>query len=149
MSIDDKLAKLAELNQKALEAGGKDRIEKQHAGGKMTARERIDYLCDKGSFQELDRFKLHDCHDFGMEKKRFLGDGVVTGYGLVNGRQVYIYSMDFTILGGSLSKALSEKICKVMDLEEDQVKRAFRDFTAKSRATEHLRQLPPALPMDF
>ena len=116
MSIDDKLAKLAELNQKALEAGGKDRIEKQHSGGKMTARERIDYLCDKGSFQELDRFKLHDCHDFGMEKKRFLGDGVVTGYGLVNGRQVYIYSMDFTILGGSLSKALSEKICKVMDL---------------------------------
>ena len=106
MSIDEKLARLAELNKKALEAGGQGRIDKQHASGKLTARERIDYFMDKGSFQELDRFKLHRCPDFGMEKKKFLGDGVITGYGTVNGRLVYIYSMDFTVLGGSLSGAV-------------------------------------------
>jgi acetyl-CoA carboxylase carboxyltransferase component len=116
MSIEDKMADLAKRNEKAVEAGGKDKIDKQHSSGRLTARERVDYLIDKGTFQELDRFKVHRCHDFGMEKKKYPGDGVVTGYGMIDGRMAYVYSMDFTVLGGSLSGALSEKICKVMDL---------------------------------
>ncbi len=96
--------------------GGQKSIDKQHAKGKMTARERIDYLLDKGSFQELDKFVVHRCTDFGMEKKKFFGDGVVTGYGTVKGELVFIFSQDFTVLGGSLGGAFGEKICKVMDL---------------------------------
>lgn len=110
---------LDHLNQKRAEAhlgGGQDRIDRQHAKGLMTARERIDLLLDKGSFEEFDTFKTHRCNDFGMEKKVFLGDGVVTGHGTINGRIVYVFAHDFTVLGGSLSKTFSEKICKLMDL---------------------------------
>jgi propionyl-CoA carboxylase beta chain len=96
--------------------GGADRIAKQHEAGKLTARERIDLLLDPGSFTELDKFVTHRSHDFGMEDKKILGDGVVTGYGKVDGRQVFVFAQDFTVFGGSLSGAYAQKICKIMDL---------------------------------
>src|SRR4030067_50004 len=108
-----------ELEKRRAEAslgGGQDRIDKQHKDGKLTARERIDLLLDPGTFVELDRFVTHRCHDFGMENKKFWGDGVVTGYGKVNGRLVYVFSQDFTVFGGALGMSFAEKICKVMDL---------------------------------
>ncbi len=107
---------LMELRAEARLGGGTERIEKLHAKGRMTARERIDTLLDPGSFEEFDMFKTHRCHSFGMEKKVFPGDGVVTGYGTVSGRLVYVYAQDPTILGGSLSETIAEKICKIMDL---------------------------------
>ncbi len=111
-----KIKALIEKRAQAKAGGGDDAIARQHQKGKYTARERIDMLLDKGSFEEYDAFKLHRCHNFGMEKKRFLGDGVVTGSGTVNGRLVYVFAQDFTVNGGSLSKTMSEKICKVMDM---------------------------------
>jgi propionyl-CoA carboxylase beta chain len=110
------LDRLADLNQLALEGGGKARIEKQHKQGKFTARERIDMLLDAGSFVEMDRLVSHRCTDFGMEDKKIPGDGVVTGYGQVHGRTVFVFAQDFTVFGGSLSGAFAEKICKVMDM---------------------------------
>ena len=95
--------------------GGEDRIKKQHAKGKLTARERLDILLDEDSFQEWDMFVEHRAVDFGMEEQKIPGDGVVTGYGKINGRLVYVFSQDFTVFGGSLSEAHAEKICKVMD----------------------------------
>ncbi len=116
MKTNDQLDQLAKLRAEARLGGGQKRIDKQHAKGLMTARERIDLLLDKGSFEEFDMFKAHRCKDFGMEKQIFPGDGVVTGYGTVNGRIVYVHAQDFTVLGGSLSETFAEKICKVMDL---------------------------------
>ena len=115
MSAADKLHHLEKLRKKALEGGGKERVEKQHAAGKMTARERLDLLLDEGSFEELDMFVQHDTTHFGMERKRTLGDGVVTGFGRIDGRSVAVYSQDFTVFGGSLGSAHARKICKVMD----------------------------------
>ena len=108
--------KLAALDAQAELGGGEERVAKQHEEGKLTARERIELLLDPGSFVELDKFKVHRCDDFGMENKKILGDGVVTGYGTVEGRQVFVFAQDFTVFGGSLSGAYAEKICKVMDL---------------------------------
>ena len=96
--------------------GGQRRIDAQHARGKLTARERIDLLLDEGSFEEFDMFKAHRCTEFGMEESQHPGDGVVTGWGTVNGRMVYVYSQDFTVFGGSLSETHAEKICKIMDM---------------------------------
>jgi propionyl-CoA carboxylase beta chain len=110
------IARLEELNARALEGGGAARIQKQHEAGKLTARERIDLLLDPGSFVELDRFVVHRCTDFDMEKNKVLGDGVVTGWGLVDGRKAFVFAQDFTVIGGSLSGAFAGKICKVMDL---------------------------------
>ncbi len=109
-------ARLADLNRRAELGGGEDRIEKQHEAGKLTARERIDLLLDPGSFVELDKLKTHRCDDFGMSAKKIPGDGVVTGYGTIEGRQVYVFAQDFTVFGGSLSGAYAEKICKIMDM---------------------------------
>ena len=107
---------LLKLRAEARMGGGQERIDKLHAKGRMTARERIDLLLDKGSFEEFDMFKTHRCRHFGMEEKKFLGDGVVTGYGTVTGRIVYVFAQDFTVFGGSLSETFAEKICKIMDL---------------------------------
>ena len=112
----DPRAKLAALDAQAELGGGQERVDKQHAEGKLTARERIELLLDPGSFIELDKFKTHRNADFGMAGKTFLGDGVVTGYGTVEGRQVFLFAQDFSVFGGSLSGAYAEKICKVMDL---------------------------------
>lgn len=116
MDTRKQLEHLMQLQAEARLGGGQDRIDKQHAQGRLTARERIDMLLDPGSFEEFDMFKLHRCRDFGMEKTEILGDGVVTGHGTIGGRIVYVFAQDFTVLGGSLSETLAEKICKVMDL---------------------------------
>src|SRR5262249_57543597 len=117
----EKLDELRQLKEQALQGGGKKRIDAQHKKGKLTARERLDLLLDPGSFQELDMFATHRTTDFGLAEQRFLGDGVVTGYGKVDGRLVYVFSQDFTIFGGSLSEAHAEKFCKVMDLATKHV----------------------------
>ena len=116
METKKPLDQLFKLQAKARLGGGQDKIDKQHAQGRLTARERIDLLLDPGSFEEFDMLKTHRCHEFGMEKTVVLGDGVVTGHGTVGGRIVYVFAQDFTVLGGSLSETLAEKICKVMDL---------------------------------
>ncbi|MDA8178078.1 MAG: acyl-CoA carboxylase subunit beta, partial [Deltaproteobacteria bacterium] len=113
MSLEDKFEVLRKRNALAMEGGGRKRIETQHAQGKLTARERVELLLDPNTFVEMDRFVQHRCADFEMEK--FLGDGVITGYGKVNGRLVYVFAQDFTVYGGSLSEAYAEKICKIMD----------------------------------
>ncbi len=116
MASQDKIKKLIDLRTEAKLGGGEKRIEKQHAQGKMTARERIEKLLDDGSFEELDMFVTHRCTNFGMDKTKFLGDGVVTGHGTIDGRTVYVFAQDFTVFGGSLSETLGLKICKIMDI---------------------------------
>ena len=112
----EKIKELIAKREQARLGGGEKAIEKQPARGKYTARERIDMLVDEGSFEEYDMFKLHRCHNFGMEKKQYLGDGVVAGSATVDGRLVYVYAQDFTVNGGSLSETMSQKICKIMDM---------------------------------
>lgn len=116
MDIETKIKELKKRDIEAELGGGKKRIEQQHAKGKMTARERVTYLLDKNSFQEIDKFVVHRCNDFGMGKKRIPGDGVITGYGTIDGRRAFVFSHDFTVFGGSLSGPFGEKVCKVMDL---------------------------------
>ncbi|MDP2889088.1 MAG: acyl-CoA carboxylase subunit beta [Bacteroidota bacterium] len=116
MNNQDKIKKLIDLRVEAKLGGGEKRIEAQHAKGKLTARERIELLLDEGSFEEYDMFVTHRCDNFGMEKTKFLGDGVVTGQGTIDGRVVYLYAQDFTVFGGSLSETYALKICKVMDM---------------------------------
>ena len=113
---DERLAQLDALRAESLLGGGADRVEKQHASGKLTARERLELLLDADSFVELDRFVIHRSTDAGIADQHPLGDGVVTGHGRIDGRTVYVFSQDFTVFGGSLSEAYAEKICKVMDL---------------------------------
>ena len=116
MGREEHIAKLEEMERSAALGGGQARIDKQHDQGKWTARERIDALLDPGSFVELDKFVVHQCRDFDMEKNQVLGDGVVTGFGRIEGRLVYVFAQDFTVFGGSLSSAYARKICKIMDL---------------------------------
>src|SRR5467141_1777346 len=116
MSMREKLELLQQKRAEAELGGGEERIKAQHDKGKMTARERLEVLLDPGSFVELDRFVTHRATDFGLADQKVLGDGVVTGWGRIDGRIVYVYSQDFTVFGGSLSEAHAEKICKVMDL---------------------------------
>jgi acetyl-CoA carboxylase carboxyltransferase component len=116
MSNQDKIKQLIDLRAEAKLGGGAKRIDSQHAKGKLTARERIDLLLDEGSFEEFDMFVTHRCTNFGMEKTKFLSDGVVTGRGTIDGRTVFIFSQDFTVFGGSLSETYALKICKVMDM---------------------------------
>jgi len=116
MSNQDKVKELRERKAEAQKGGGEERIQKQHDKGKLTARERLDLLFDKGTFEEIDMLVEHRSSNFGLEKKKFPGDGVVTGFGLVNGRKVFAFSQDFTVFGGSLSEAHAEKIVKIMDL---------------------------------
>lgn len=114
--LQQKFDELERKSQEALTGGGEKRIEQQHAKGKLTARERIQLLMDEGSFEELGKFVMHRCKDFGLDKEYYLGDGVVTGYGTVSGRLVYVFSQDFTVFGGSLSETHAEKIVKLMEL---------------------------------
>jgi propionyl-CoA carboxylase beta chain len=116
MNAEQQLQKLDELNARVMLGGGEKRIERQHSLGKKTARERFDMLFDPGTFVEIDKFVVHRCTDFGLQDQKFLGDGVVTGYGRVNGRKVFAFAQDFTVFGGSLSEAFAAKMCKIMDL---------------------------------
>ena len=116
MGLKENLEELERLNREAELGGGEDRIARQHGSGKLTARERVELLLDPGTFVETDKFKTHRCTDFDMEQKKIPGDGVVTGYGSIDGRVVYVFSQDSTVFGGSLSGAFAEKVCKIMDL---------------------------------
>jgi acetyl-CoA carboxylase carboxyltransferase component len=116
MSVEDRIAELRKLKEKARLGGGPERLAKQHASGKGTARERIEAFLDPGTFHELDPFVVHQVSRFGMDKNKPLGDGVVTGWGRVGGRLAYVFAQDFTIFGGSLGEAHARKICKIMDL---------------------------------
>jgi acetyl-CoA carboxylase carboxyltransferase component len=116
LGIEQKITELNKLREEALGGGGARRVDAQHKRGKLTARERIQLLFDPGTFEELDPFALHRCSDFGLEEQKVLGDAVVTGYGKINDRTAFVFSQDFTVFGGSLSKTASEKICKAMDL---------------------------------
>jgi len=115
MSRERKILELKEKIDKAQRGGGDLAIDKQHERGKFTARERIDLLLDKNSFEEMDMFRLHECSDFDMQKKKTLGDGMVTGYGTIHGRLVFVYAFDFTVFGGSLSKTVADKVVKVLE----------------------------------
>jgi propionyl-CoA carboxylase beta chain len=116
MSTKKKITELEKLSRKAKEGGGKKRMEKQHDKGKLTARERLDILLDNDSFVEFDRFVTHRCREFDMEQKKILGDSLVSGYGEIHGRPLFVFSQDFTVFGGTLSYAHAEKMCKIMDL---------------------------------
>jgi acetyl-CoA/propionyl-CoA carboxylase carboxyl transferase subunit len=115
MTMEERIEELQRLRAEARKGGGEERIEKQHERGKLTARERIDYFLDDDSFVEFDQFRTHQCTNFDMEDKEVLGDGVVTGYGEVDGRKVFVFAHDFTVFGGSLGKVFAEKVTKVMD----------------------------------
>jgi propionyl-CoA carboxylase beta chain len=116
VTISNRIERLVELNRAAELGGGTQRLERQKAEGKLTARERIALLLDKDSFEEIDKFVTHRCLDFGMEEQQYPGDGVIAGYGHIDGRLVYVFAQDFTVFGGSLSETNAQKICKVMDL---------------------------------
>jgi propionyl-CoA carboxylase beta chain len=116
MKLDEKIAELKRRDQLALEGGGAQRRARQHKEGKMSARERIDFLLDEGTFEETDKLVTHRCHDFGMAEQKFYGDGFITGYGRVEGRLVFVFAQDFTVFGGSLSETNAGKIVKIMDL---------------------------------
>jgi propionyl-CoA carboxylase beta chain len=114
--IEDKLQLLKAKNEAAEAGGGAQRIERQHAEGKMTARERLEFLLDDGTFEEFDKLKTHRCLDFGMQEQPYPGDGFITGHGLIDGRVVFVFAQDFTVFGGSLSETNAQKVCKIMDL---------------------------------
>jgi hypothetical protein len=116
MDADDKRKELQRRHLEAEEGGGKERIERQHEAGKLTARERIHQLLDENTFEEMDKFVVHRCTHLGMEEKKIPGDGVITGYGKIDGRLVYLFAQDFTVFGGSLSETYAAKICKILDL---------------------------------
>src|ERR1700734_2441278 len=116
MKLEEKIAELKKRDQMALEGGGAKRRERQHKEGKMSARERIEFLLDEGTFEETDKLVTHHCNDFGMAEQKPYGDGFVTGYGRIEGRLVYVFAQDFTVFGGSLSEANASKITKIMDL---------------------------------
>src|ERR1700720_3591079 len=116
MKLEEKIAELKRRDQLAQEGGGAERRERQHKEGKMSARERIDFLLDEGTFEETDKLVTHRCNDFGMAEQKYYGDGFITGYGRVEGRLVFVFAQDFTVFGGSLSEANAGKIVKIMDL---------------------------------
>lgn len=144
--IQNKIKELMEVREQAKLGGGQRRIDSQHKKGKKTARERIEMLLDKGSFEEFDMFVTHRCNNFGLGEETYFGDGVVTGRGTIDGRQVYVFSQDFTVFGGSLSETFAAKICKVMDMamkngapgssaSTTRAERAFRKVSTVCRAT--------------
>ena len=114
--MENILQQLEKRREEARLGGGKKRVKAQHEKGKLTARERLEVLLDRNSFEEFDMFVTHNCTDFGMETQKIPGDGVITGWGTINGRLVYVFSQDFTVLGGSLSESHAKKICKIMDM---------------------------------
>ena len=116
MNKQTNLQKLHDLKAKSRLGGGEERIKAQHSKGRLTARERIELLVDKGSFREMDAFVQHRTHDFGLDKQKFISDSVITGWGTIEGRLVYVFSQDFTVFGGSLGEVHAEKICKIMDM---------------------------------
>ena len=121
-TVEDRIEELRKRRAALLDGSRKDAVRKQHEKGKLTARERVELLVDRDSFQETDPFAVHRSHDFGIERNRPAGDGVITGYGTVDGRKVFVASQDFTVFGGSLGEMHAQKICKVMDMARDAKK---------------------------
>src|ERR1700692_2294630 len=117
MKLEAKIAELKKRDQMALEGGGAQRRERQHKEGKMSARERVEFLLDEGTFEETDKLVTHRCNDFGMADQKYYGDGFITGYGRIEGRLVFVFAQDFTVFGGSLSEANAQKIGKIMALD--------------------------------
>jgi acetyl-CoA carboxylase carboxyltransferase component len=115
-TVEERVEDLRKRKKSTLSPGGRDAAKKQHDRGKLTARERLEILMDKGSFVETDPFAVHRAHDFGMDRKRPPGDGIVTGFGTIDGRKVFVASQDFTVFGGSMGEVMAQKVCKVMDL---------------------------------
>src|SRR3712207_1933152 len=115
-TVEDRIEELRKRRAALLDGARKEAVRKQHEKGKLTARERIDLLLDRGSFQETDPFAIHRSHDFGLDRQRVAGDGVITGFGTIEGRRVFVASQDFTVFGGSLGEVHAQKICKVQDL---------------------------------
>ena len=126
--MKDKFDILDKKIEEAKLGGGEKRIESQHSKGKLTARERIHFLMDEGTFQEIGMLVTHRSTNFGLDKTKFLGDGVVTGYGNVNGRLTYVFAQDFTVMGGSLAEAHASKICKIMDLSLIHISEPTRPY---------------------
>jgi propionyl-CoA carboxylase beta chain len=116
MTNDPKIDQLRELKESGKLGGGLERVQAHHKRGRLTARERLDLLLDKGSFREVDAFVTHRTHDFGLDKQQYPGDSVVTGWGTVNGRLIFVFSQDFTVFGGSLGEVHAEKVCKILDM---------------------------------
>src|SRR5499425_2361047 len=116
MKLEGKIAELKKRDHLAEEGGGAQRRERQHKEGKMSARERIEFLLDEGTFEETDKLRTHRCHDFGMDETKIYGDGFITGYGRIEGRLIFVFAQDFTVFGGSLSETNAAKIVKIMDL---------------------------------
>ena len=116
MNLEEKIAELRKRDRLAEEGGGAQRRERQHKEGKMSARERVEFLLDEGTFEETDKLRTHRCHDFGMDENKVYGDGFITGYGRIEGRLVFVFAQDFTVFGGSLSETNAAKIVKIMDL---------------------------------
>src|SRR6202051_1672176 len=116
MKLEEKIAELKKRDQMAQEGGGAQRRERQHKEGKMSARERVEFLLDEGTFEETDKLVTHRCNDFGMADQKYYGEGFITGYGPIEGRLVFVFSPGFTVFGGSLSEANAQKIVKIMDL---------------------------------
>jgi len=135
MSENRQIQKLNNLKAQSRLGGGKERIDAQHKKGRLTARERLDLLLDKGSFREVDPFIVHRTHDFGLDEQKYTGDSVVTGWGTIDGRLVYVYSQDFTVFGGSLGEVHAEKICKIMDMA--MKKRRAVDRLERFRRSPH------------
>ena len=121
MNLEQKLQELKRRDSLAEAGGGDERRARQHKEGKMSARERIEFLLDEGTFEEFDKMVTHKCTDFGMEQSKIYGDGFVTGYGRIEGRLVFVFAQDFTVFGGSLSETNAQKICKIMDLDRKSV----------------------------
>jgi propionyl-CoA carboxylase beta chain len=144
---DDILKQLEAKRELARLGGGQKRIDAQHKKGKLTARERIELLLDDGTFEEWDMFVEHRCTDFGMENTKIPGDGVVTGYGMINGRLVFVFSQDFTVFGGALSETHAEKICKVMDQAMKVGAPSSASTTRAVRASRKAWPLWAAMPM--
>ncbi len=145
MPEDPTVSKLREMRELAQQGGGPERIAKQHAKGKLTARERIGLLLDPGTFRELDMFVTHRSEGFGIEHQKFMGDSVVTGWGRINGRLVYVFSQDFTVFGGSLGEVHSEKITKIMDMALKNGAPRDRDQRQRRRADPGGRRQPGGL----
>ena len=120
MTTEDRTDELEDLRERALQGGGQERIDRQHEKGKLTARERVDYFLDEDSFVEFDQLRTHRSSNFGLEERQVPGDGVVAGYGEVDGRTVFVFAHDFTVFGGSLGEVFAEKVCKVMDRATDR-----------------------------
>src|ERR671925_301493 len=116
VTVEERIDELHKRRRAALSPGGRDAAKKQHDRGKLTARERVELLMDKDSFVETDPLAVHRSHDFGMDRRRPYGDGVVTGWGTIDGRKVFVFSQDFTVFGGALGEVFAEKVCKIMDL---------------------------------